>query len=182
MREERRRRRARRRARLDKKKGKKDKKDKPVHQEPFGNFEDHVNFDLGNRRQRHYTELGREDEDHYGYLNNLTNEPAKSTQEKKDKKDSKDDHSPENLPHYGDEHGEIFNHDDVHSHYYDARHLPHTDHEYLAWPEPHVASHGQVDPKLSATVGNLNLDWPIPDPVHYYDTSDEHTPAVEDFQ
>ena len=70
----------------------------------------------------------------------------------------------------------------MHSHYYDVRHLPHSDHEYLAWPEPHIASHGQVDPKLSATVGNLNLDWPIPDTEHYYDTSDEHAPAVEDFQ
>ena len=99
-----------------------------------------------------------------------------STQEKKTKKDSQDDHS-------GDEKGEMFNHDDVHSHYYAVRHLPDPhDHEYLAWSEPHIVSHGQVDPKLSATVGNLNLDWPIPESVHYYETTDEHAPVVEDIQ
>jgi len=47
--------------------------DKPIRQEAFGDMEQHFSFPLGGRkRRRHHTELGHEDEPHYGYLNDAS--------------------------------------------------------------------------------------------------------------
>ena len=68
-------------------------------------MEDHFSFPLGGKRaERHLTELGREDEPHYGYLNELMGE---------------------SFPHYGNEHLQAVEHDEKHAHYYDHKFKQH---------------------------------------------------------
>ena len=126
------------------------------------------------------TDLGREDDDHYGYLNelplDLQNDELDISKGKK-----KDEHTMDDLPHYGDERGAIFNHDV--GHYYDETYAARTP-DYFEWPTP---THVQIDPTTSATVEHMQLDWPaaVAAAEHsgtvYYDAADEHMPAATDF-
>ena len=97
--------------------------------------------------------MGKEDEDHYGYLNEAS--PNDLTDQFRKTRN-------------GDQEAK----EDSVAHYYDGRYVSRPDHEYLAWPvgsilpvEEHPGAHEQVE-----------LDWPtaVHATTHVYDDVAEH--------